>query len=71
MAAGEILLRGVDLDLDEFAGQRTVDEHDASIGVAGHGIAARDETIRGELHPASVRRWPGRRPMRDTGRRER
>ena len=54
----EILLRKLDLDVDDLARQRSVDEDDPSIGVTGHGVAARDETIGSQLHSPSVRARP-------------
>jgi hypothetical protein len=56
MSASEVFLRQVDLDLDHFARECSFDEHDTAVGVAGHGVAARDETIGCELHLPSVRR---------------
>ncbi len=63
--AREILLRRLDLDLDDFARQRASDEHDATIGIASNRVATRDESIQGELHLASVRQLRETPPMSD------
>jgi hypothetical protein len=46
----EVFLRDFDLDLNDLTRKRTVNEHHPAIGIAGHGLAASDETFRGELH---------------------
>ena len=44
-AACERLLRVRDLDPDRLAGDRAVDEHDATVGVAGERLAAGDHLL--------------------------
>ena len=43
-----------DLDVDELPRQRSPHEHDPSVGVARHGVAARDEAVGSHVHRTSV-----------------